>query len=76
MDDFHANAEGAGEEQWQTLDFVSVCVFTSSVRADLPCDEEPRVSSCFFLPCVEVGEEEEDEEEEEGGRLGKLIQGE
>lgn len=39
-----------GEKQWQKLDFVSVCVFTSSVRADLPCTEEPSVSSCFSFP--------------------------
>lgn len=29
---------------------VCVCVFTSSVRADLPCAEEPSVSSCFSFP--------------------------
>lgn len=72
-----------GEKQWQKLDFVSVCVyvcvFTCSVRADLPCTEEPSVSSCFSFPVWRWarGRKMRRRTRREGGwTMGKLIQGE
>ena len=53
MDDFHANAEGAGEEQWQKLDFVSVCVCVCvCVRLSVYKLSQGRFAMCWRAKCL------------------------